>query len=75
MKIVKAKLVKLVTDDGLVCVHDNVPIGKEYLIDYDTMHVAQGHNTEKNVDWEKIIVFDLLGGWLPIELLEIQGVN
>jgi hypothetical protein len=75
MRIVKAKLIKLITDDGLFSLEDGIPLGKEYLVDYDSMHIAQGRNVEKNVDWEKMIICDVFGGWMPIELLEIQGVN
>ena len=75
MKIVKAKLVKLITDDGLVSVEDDVEIGKEYLVDLDSMHVCEGYNHELDEIWSRLIIYDAFGGWLPRELIEFVEEN
>jgi len=75
MRVVKAKLIKRCTDDGLFEIEEDVPVGKEYLVDLDTMQMAQGHNYVKKVNWYKLIIFDVFGGWLPRELLQMSEEN
>ena len=71
--IVTAKLIKKSSDDGLFNMH--VPIGKEYLIDLDTLNVRDGYNMKKDIRWTKEIVemVNETGGFeglIPTELIE-----
>ena len=75
MRIVKAKLIKRTTDDGLFEIEDDIPIGKQYLVDLDSMEKCFGRNTVKGVNWEKVIIYDVFGGWMPTELLEFMEAN
>jgi hypothetical protein len=70
VKIVKARLKARATTDGLVEFNDNVPLGKEYTVDADTIAEMSMLNTEKNIEHTKVIVREYPGGsWLPMELL------
>jgi hypothetical protein len=72
MKSVTARLKKRVTSDGLVEMHDHVPIGKEYKIDADSRGNRTGYNYIKRKSWDRELVWDINGGWLPTELLDID---
>ena len=73
MRKVKAKLIKLTTDDGLMSMKDNVELGKIYTIDTDSLRNIQSFNFEKKVNHEKMMVMDIeRNALLPIELLEIM---
>ena len=73
MKIVTATLVKSITDDGLVEIHDHVELGKKYEVDLDSISLAEGFNVDKGKYWQRLIVWTLTGEWLPVELLKIEG--
>lgn len=72
MRIVKAKLIKRCTDDGIVEMNDNVPLGKTYNVDLDTIYKIEMIDTEKNVQKKREVIHDILGGWIPLEMLEIR---
>lgn len=68
---VKATLVKRMTDDGLVEVQDDLPLGREYLVDAESRRTFAMFNTVKKVRHEKEHVLVAEGGWFVTELLEI----
>jgi hypothetical protein len=70
MKIVKAKLVKRITEDKLMEVSLTIPDGKEFLVDLDVKMKMSFKNTEHNIIHEKEMVKDVRSGFLPVELLE-----
>ena len=72
MRVVKAKLIKRCTNDGVVEMNDNVPLGRTYSVDLDTIYKFEMINTEKKVQKKRQVIHDVLGGWLPLEMLEIQ---
>ena len=74
--IVRAKLAKHATADGLCEFVASVPIGTVYLIDLATKHRQRMLNTDRGVTHEKEIVREYQingtpGGWLPLECLEL----
>ena len=71
MKIVKAKLIKRETDDKLMQVNDDIPDGKEFIVDLDVKQVFELFNKERNIADKKEMVKDVSGGFLPVELLEL----
>jgi len=71
MKIVKAKLIKRETDDKLMQVNDDIPDGKEFIVDLDVKQVFELFNKECNIAHKKEMVKDVSGGFLPVELLEL----
>ncbi len=74
MRTAKATLIKHKTNDGLVQVWEQVPIGKEYTVDLDSRCVSSGYNYKKNKKWKREII-NMIGddiGWMPTELLNIQ---
>ena len=76
MKIVKAKLIKHKTDDGLMEMQEDIPLGKIYLIDSDSLQNVQAYNMEKHVRHEKMMVNDITNdAYLPMELLELIDIE
>lgn len=73
MTLVKARLAKLATDDGLVEFKDGVELGREYLIDLDSKQRCWMRNFDRNVRHEKELVYADNGRWLPFECLELIG--
>lgn len=72
--IVRARLIKLKTDDGLVESVDGVPLGREYLIDLSTRRRQQMYNIDVHRCHEKDIVDEYPSGrWLVLDMLEILG--
>ena len=76
MKVVKAILDKKRTDDGMFNISDNVPIGKVYSVDLDSIRMMKGKNVIHNTTWtrEMINVIEddsLYQEWMPTELLLI----
>lgn len=73
--IATATLIKHTTDDGLVEMKDDIPLGKIYQVDLDTIRNGEGFNTVKKVKWEREVV-DVLDGqhwkWMPTEILSIE---
>ena len=75
MKIAHAKLIKRITDDGLVSIEDDIPIGKHYLVDLDSMQMSKGYNHVEDIEWERLIIYDIFGGWIPREMIEFVEEN
>lgn len=74
MKIVHAKLIKRITDDGLMEVQDDVFIGRKYRVDLDSLMVLNLFNVDvKKAHCKELITNVEEGGQLPTELLEIEG--
>lgn len=75
MHLVKAKLIKHTTADELASFLDNIPLGKEYVIDLDTKREATLWNTEKQKEHIKTLVNEAETGlWMFFELLEIESI-
>jgi len=68
--IVTAKLVKRQTADGMLEMGDHVPLEREYKVDLSTIQMRRGYNFVNRVEWEREMVQDIDGGWLPTEMLE-----
>lgn len=75
--IVKAKLVKRCTDDGLCDVQDHIEIGKIYHVDLRTVRTQRMKNVAKGV-WHTKTIIDVVNptthvreGWFAYELLQI----
>lgn len=67
---VTATLVKLRTDDGLVEMHDNIPLGKTYEVDLDSIATHELFNlVHHRHTKESITARD--GGRIPTEMLDI----
>ena len=72
MNIKKAKVIRLSTQDGLFEFADHISIGMEYDIDTDKQEDMKFYNTEHDVYHDKLMVYDILGGYLPVECLKIE---
>ena len=72
MKLVTARLIKRVTSDGLIEINDDVPIGRRYTVDADSRGSYNGYNYALRKSWNRELVWDRNGGWLPTELLDID---
>jgi len=70
--IVSARLVKRKTDDGLMEMSEGAPLGKEYLVDLSTRAMKKGYNYIHDKSWQREMIRDVAGGWLPTELLEVD---
>jgi len=75
--IVKAKLIKLKTDDGFFELFEDVDLGKEYEVDTSTIGEYEWYNTVHDVKFKKLMIEDVNGGLLPLEVLEFnkEGLN
>ncbi len=72
MKWVKAKLIKLHTDDHLFEVMDVVPLGKEYVVDLDSRKTVEGYNIPNQKFWKREIILTEDGSYFPTEMLKIE---
>lgn len=72
MRVGKAILIKRKTDDGLFEIQDDVPLGREYLVNLDTRISGDGINTETGEFWRREIIFMVDGEWFPTEMLDIR---
>lgn len=70
-----ATLVKRVTDNGLSEVNANVPLGRKYTIDLDTIQNVRAFNVDHNVFHDIQIVFVDNGRWFPLELLDVPALR
>lgn len=70
--MVKATLIKLKTDDGLLQMRPHIQLGKVYEVDPTTRKAEKGVNTDKCVLWEREIILTENGEWLPTEMLDIK---
>ena len=79
MKIRKAKLIRLTTLDGWHPLRDGVPLGREYLVDVDSIE-KMGHADDEHtipVMREFIMAYNAEDGvnplgWFPLEMLEVS---
>ncbi len=71
--IARATLIKLKTDDGFVEMHDDVPLGRVYLVELTTRRMRRGMHLPTRSTWQREMVEDVEGGWLPTELLRIEA--
>ncbi len=71
--IVRATLIKRTTDDGLVGFKDDIPLGRIYNVRSETRVMWNGFNFEKNKAWYREMIEAAEGGWIPTELLQIEG--
>jgi hypothetical protein len=72
LKIVSATLRARATEDGLMEFQDDVPLGKVYQVDADTIEEVRMYNAEKGVEHTKVIIRESpSGNWLPLELLSL----
>ena len=73
MNIVKATMVKRITDDGLCEFEDHISFGQVYFVDISSIQMIKGLNTLKEQEWNrKMIVEVQTGEWLPLELLHLE---
>ena len=69
--MIKAKLVKRATADGMIVIKEEIPLGKEYLVEepeYDTLTLWNIHYKQKHT--KRVIMIE--NQWFPTELLEIE---
>lgn len=66
---VVATLIKTMTNDGLFEIWEDIPIGKEYIVDLNSIEIAEGYNVKFNTTWKKEIIYTYDGEWMPTELL------
>jgi hypothetical protein len=70
VKLAPFRVVKRQTDDGLVSFEDDVPLGRVYLIDIDSISVATMTHVS-GVAHQKRIGYAANGRWLPMDCLEL----
>jgi hypothetical protein len=74
MRLVRARLARVKTEDGLAEVMPHVKVGKEYWIDIESARAVGAFNTELNVLHTKKIVnvYDHgeFAGYMYLELLD-----
>jgi len=77
----KATLIKLKTDDGMIEVDDDIPLGKEYDVALGTRQMVTGFNIPKQIWWgEREMVWAHAEepeweGWFPTELSRFEGLH
>lgn len=83
MKLAKAYLFKTQSADNVFRVNDDMPVGKEYVVDLDSKETKHGFNFSFGF-WsaEMIRACDTEAGpwdddeqWFPVELLKIEEVK
>lgn len=79
MNIVEAKLVRHKSEDGLVEVWEDIPIGKIYKIDLDTLRKATFYNEKFKKMHDKYIVNcadnENYGRYLFMDCLEVKDLS
>lgn len=69
--LVRARLTKLVTDDGLVEMNKGCQVGRVFLVDLSTAEDAPLLNERYKVSHVKRVVREVEGNLLPMECLEL----
>ena len=69
--IIWATIIKNQTEDGLITV-DEKYIGERVPIILETIRHGIGFNKQKEKRWMRKIVNKEQGGWLPVEILQID---
>jgi hypothetical protein len=79
MTIVQATVIARATTDGLIVFNDDVPLGKTYLVDLDTIRRNAGmiHQFDNGVCVEHTKDIIYVAGeaeprWLPLDLLRLS---
>jgi len=74
MKKATATLIKRMTEDELFEVLDSVPLGREYVVDLDSICKIDGYCYIKKIPWNQREMIYVLEppGWFPTELLDIK---
>lgn len=70
-RYVTATLIKRATEDGMVELKDDVPIGKTYEVDLDTISTYVIYNTVRAEHHMKEVIWTRDGGWFATEMLDI----
>ena len=70
----QAKLIKRKTDDGMMEIQNDVPLGRIYKFDLKTKRMQKGMHLDTKTIWEREMVL-VEGSWFPTELLEIEENN
>lgn len=77
MRFATAVLIKHRTEDGLMELCDNVPLGREYEVDMDSRKRVKLFNAVQEKVHRKevigIIEDGKFAGWMPMELLVIKS--
>lgn len=72
--IVQVRLIKRITDDGLMEIRDEVELGRLYRVDMATRHTMRLlHDSGAVHEKEMIRCYPPGNGWLPVALLEFLG--
>lgn len=72
MRLARYRLVKLATADGLCTFHDDVVLGKVFVLDMDSVREVELLNHKHGVRHRKVILHTPdTGHWLPLECLEL----
>lgn len=72
MQPMRVQLIARQTADGLMSVHDHVPLGTIYEVDADSVQLVKGFNLEQLRVWKRLMVQDVAtGAWLPVEVLGV----
>lgn len=70
--VVRAKVVRLATADGLVACGEHVKVGDVFFVDLNTAHDVGLINVDQKVPHVKRVVQEVVqGGWLLHECLEV----
>lgn len=80
MRLVKARLIKLATSDGLIEFWEETPLGKVYIVDADSDsgEEIEMYNVDKDIYHKQRVISTVdpitqkITGWLPVECLEIE---
>jgi hypothetical protein len=75
--VVTARLAKRKTDDGVLEVLDDLPLGRVYKVFPETAQLMPWRHRESGDVIERMSVWTIAegspnGGWFPIELLEVE---
>lgn len=74
MNIVKTTLKARTTQDGVDFIKDEVPLGKQYWIDLDSVRQGVWLNTDRNIEVTRPMAMVFAkedgsdAGWMPLEL-------
>jgi hypothetical protein len=69
----RATLVKRRTDDGFMEMNDDVPIGKVYEVEAGSQRTMQMVHVPTGTPHSKVMIRDVAGGWLAVEMLRLEG--
>lgn len=76
MRKAKARLAFRTSADGTRIFKDEIPIGKEYEVDIDTLQIGTVFNKDSRIETRREIIYcacqDNCDSWLITECLEIQ---